>query len=141
MVCRDITACARCCVSCVTHALSIAVCRLGGENRGLQEELERVQQLLLCWESQAQSSLSAEERLKEMLEEAAGWQGGSSGGVTGASGGKAAAALQAALLAEKARAAGLELQVRMARMLSNEGARRNVHFPHSHFPHSRIGYA
>lgn len=61
---------------------------------------------LLCpaagWEAQAQSGLAAEDRLKDMLEEAAAWSGGSGGD---------RATVESALLAERSRVAELQLQV------------------------------
>ncbi len=91
------------CVSCA--------CRLGQENRGLSDELDRAQQLALLWEAQAQGSLAAEERLKDMLEEAAGWSTGGAGNA-GAAAASGAASAEAALLNERAKVAELELRVR-----------------------------
>jgi hypothetical protein len=97
--------------------------RVGSENRALGEELERVRGACDAWEAQAQDALAHVERLKDMLEEAAGWEGArvaaNNSSSTGAAGGGEGCSqlakqheVEAALLAERARSSELELQLR-----------------------------
>jgi hypothetical protein len=89
--------------------------RLGSENRALSEELERVKGACDAWEAQAQDALAHVDRLKDMLEEAAGWEGArlAAANNSGAEGGNAKQQeVEAALLAERARSSELELQLR-----------------------------
>mmetsp|Transcript_2503 Transcript_2503/g.6433 ORF Transcript_2503/g.6433 Transcript_2503/m.6433 type:complete len:556 (-) Transcript_2503:205-1872(-) len=96
--------------------------KLAAENKAAGDELDAVRWLSAGWEAQAQDGLAQAERLKEMLEEAAGWSAGqAAAGPQAAMNGYVAAVngtaptpqqLEAALLMEKARTAELELQLR-----------------------------
>lgn len=90
--------------------------QLSEENKKLSSELQQAQRLAASWEAQAQDSLQNVDRLKDLLEESAGWSGAVAGAAApdgtqqpGAVDGAAQAHL---LLQEKAKSAELEVQLR-----------------------------
>ncbi len=94
--------------------------RLGAENAALAEAAAEAKDAAARWEAQAQEALTQSSRLKDLLEESAQWSlGGGGDGSSGGEGEGAAGALEGKLreaerevLAQQARAAGLEVQVR-----------------------------
>ncbi|KAJ9530884.1 hypothetical protein QJQ45_028832 [Haematococcus lacustris] len=94
--------------------------KLGAEHKAVGDEAEQLRQLAAAWEATAQDSFGQVERLKEMLEEASSWGSSAAGqqargkqpGAARSSAPGALAAVEASLLAERARSAELELQLR-----------------------------